>query len=238
MADMRRNRGNESPNYGAPDTVGTSDLLDTGSTSSLDLGSLAQIVFRHSWVIIMTIVLLVGATIGFSLAQPPKYDASIKIIVGQGGKLTQDPVAQAGLTEITDTIVVAADTRPVAEGVIEELGLNKTPKEMLKDTSASRIGPTQFIEVTYSDTDPQRAQRVANTIGTVLSDKIGGLSPGSGAITASVWETAVIPDSPEDPDPIRNGVLAAIVGLLLGLGLALLLDYFGLPGGRQKRRSG
>jgi len=186
----------------------------------------------------MTVVLLTGATVGFSIAQPPKYEASIKIIVGQGGKLTQDPLEEAGLRDITDTMVVAVDTRPVAEGVIRELGLEKTPKEVLEDMSVQRIGATQFIEVTYTDTDPERAKRVANTIGSVFSDEIAGISPGQDAITASIWEPAMVPTSPEDPDPIRNGFLALVLGMMLGVGLALLLDYLSVPVKHRKASSG
>jgi capsular polysaccharide biosynthesis protein len=202
--------------------------------ATLDLHVLSQAIARQFWVVVMTVVLLTGAAVGFSIAQPPKYEASIKIIIGQGGKLTQDPLAEAGLRDITDTMVVAVDTRPVAEGVIRELNLDKNPKEVLEDMSAQRVGATQFIEVTYTDTDPERAKRVANTIGSVFSDEIAGVSPGPDAITASVWEPATAPTSPEDPDPIRNGFLASVLGVMLGMGLALLLDYLSRPGKPKK----
>lgn len=33
------------------------------------------------------------------------------------------------------------------------------------------------------------------------------------------------PATPEDPDPLRNGFGALIMGLMLGIGLAFLLEY-------------
>jgi capsular polysaccharide biosynthesis protein len=222
LADGPQNTLNGSPSYGA----------------TLDLNVLGQALVRQFWVVVLTVVVITGATIGFSLAQPPRYEASIKVIVGQGGKLTQDPVAQAGLMDITDTMVVAVDTLPVAQSVVQKLGLDETPKEVLKNTSAQRVGATQFIEVSYTDSDPERAKRVANTIGSVFSDEIAGISPGSDAITASVWEPATVPTSPEDPDPIRNGFLALVFGAMLGVGLALLLDYLSTPGKRKKASRG
>ena len=218
MADRPQDTLNGPPTYGA----------------TLDLNVLGQAILRQFWVVVITVVVITGATTGFSLAQPPEYEASIKIIIGQGGKLTQDPVAQAGLMDITDTMVVAVDTRPIAQGVIRKLGLDETPKEVLKNMTAQRIGATQFIEVSYTDFDPERAERVANTIGSVFSDEIAGISPGSDAITASVWEPATVPTSPEDPDPIRNGFLASVLGAMLGVGLALLFDYLSTPGKRKK----
>jgi capsular polysaccharide biosynthesis protein len=201
----------------------------------VDLGNLARAVLRQFWIVVMTVVLLTCATVAFSLVQKPQYEASTKIIVGQGGKLTQDPVEEAGLQSITDTLVVAVETRPVAEGVIRKLDLQRSPKEVLENMQAKRIGPTQFIEVTYTGTDPQRTQQVANGIGEVFSQQVAGVSPGPEDITASVWEPAVVPKSPVDPDPIRNGLLALIAGLMLGIGLAVLLDFLSMPHVRHKK---
>jgi capsular polysaccharide biosynthesis protein len=40
-----------------------------------------------------------------------------------------------------------------------------------------------------------------------------------------VWEYATVPGAPESPDPLRNGLVALALGLLLGMGLAFLLEY-------------
>jgi non-specific protein-tyrosine kinase len=44
--------------------------------------------------------------------------------------------------------------------------------------------------------------------------------------SAAVITPAVAPTSPFEPTPLRTGVLAFVVGLLLGLGAAFLVDYF------------
>ncbi len=222
MADLTRDTEHRSPSYAAP----------------LDLGDVIQAILRQFWVVVMTVVLLTGATIGFSIAQTPQYEASTLIIIGQGGKLTQNPLELAGIRDITDTMVVAISTRTVAEGVIDKLNLQKTPKELLDNMEVRREGPTQFIEVTYRDDDPQRAQLVANTIGNVFSDKVAGISPSAEAITATIWDPAAVPQAPTDPDPVRNGFLALILGLMLGVALALLLDYLTVAGKLKKSPRG
>src|SRR4030095_14281542 len=40
-----------------------------------------------------------------------------------------------------------------------------------------------------------------------------------------VWERAVVPDEPLTPEPKRNGILALLFGLVLGVVLAFLLEY-------------
>jgi capsular polysaccharide biosynthesis protein len=34
-----------------------------------------------------------------------------------------------------------------------------------------------------------------------------------------------VPDEPVSPNPVRNGILALALGLMLGVGLAFLLEY-------------
>jgi capsular polysaccharide biosynthesis protein len=44
-------------------------------------------------------------------------------------------------------------------------------------------------------------------------------------VSATVVEQAALPDNPVSPQPIRNGLLALMAGLVLGLMLAFLLEY-------------
>jgi capsular polysaccharide biosynthesis protein len=63
-------------------------------------------------------------------------------------------------------------------------------------------------------------------VGDVYANRLSELSPTTSAITATVWEQAAIQEDPVSPDPVRNGLLALVAGLILGVGLAFLLDYF------------
>lgn len=51
------------------------------------------------------------------------------------------------------------------------------------------------------------------------------VSPGANAITATVWERAIVPEEPVSPNPLRDGLLALMLGLMLGTGAAFLLEY-------------
>ena len=67
------------------------------------------------------------------------------------------------------------------------------------------------------------------------------MSLGPNAISATVWEPATLPETPLSPDPIRNGVIGLMLGSLLGLVLAFLLEHVSAAGTRGtswKRTSG
>jgi capsular polysaccharide biosynthesis protein len=119
----------------------------------------------------------------------------------------------------------AVATRTVAEPVIQSLNMKKSPKALLENLSAQAISETQFIEITYTDTDPGRTQRVANAVGDEFSRKVSDISPNVSGITATVWERAGLPGKPVSPDPVRNGLIGAMLGIILGWSLAFLLEF-------------
>ena len=200
------------------------------SEHEYSVADLLRILRRRSWVVILITVLFTGAAVGFGLLQTPTYQASTKILIGQtGGKVQPGTLGSdvQGLQQITQTMVEAIDSRSVAGEVIRRLDLRISPDDFLKKhLGVEQISTTQFIRVTYEASDPRQAQRVANTIGEVFSDQVSGISASNGAITATVWERANIPENPISPNlPLDFGVGLAL-GLLLGVGLAFLLDFF------------
>jgi capsular exopolysaccharide synthesis family protein len=183
------------------------------------------VIRRRLWVISVVAVVLAGAAVGFSMAQTPVYEASIKILVGQERGISQDPNSAMGLQQLTQTMVGGVSSRPVANAVIRQENLQMTTEEFLSNLSAEQEPNTQWIQVNYTDSSPDRAQRLANAVGDVFSEQVSEVSPNANAITATVWERAVVPEAPVTPNPVRNGLLALVLGLIIGVGLAFLLEY-------------
>jgi capsular polysaccharide biosynthesis protein len=187
-----------------------------------------QIIRRQIWLITLITALFVGAAVGFSLLQTPVYEAKIKILVGlqRDGSVPLNLGSDiAGLQQLTLTMAEAVDTRPVAEAVTDELNLQESPEALLEDLSAQQMPNTQFIEVSYKDTNPRRAQLVVNRIGQEFSEQVSDVSPSGNGVNATVWERAITPQAPVSPKPLLNSLVALVVGGMLGLGLAFLLEH-------------
>jgi capsular polysaccharide biosynthesis protein len=191
----------------------------------ISLRDLLQVLWRRLWVILLVSIVFTGVAAGYSLLQTPTYEGSIKILVGQERGITEDPTQATGLQQLTQTIAEIVNTQTVAAAVIEELGLDVTPEEFLENMRVEQVPNTQVIQVFYRHEDPQRAQLIANTIGDVFSEQVAEVSPSANAITATVWERASVPQDPVSPNPVRNGLLALMLGLMLGVALAILLEY-------------
>ena len=186
-----------------------------------------QILRRRMWTIVLVVVVLTASTLGFSLYQEPTYEASVKLLVGQqspGGPNLGGDIG--GLQDATLTVAELVPSMPVAQGVVEQLNQPElSAGEVLANMSVEPDPGTMFINVSYEDSDPKRAQLIANTIGQVLSERVSEVSLGANGITATVWAPATLPQAPVSPDPVRNGVLALVLGSLLGVVLALLLEH-------------
>lgn len=196
----------------------------------LSFKELLQVVRGRLWLVLLLALLMSGAAMAYSLLlQTPKYEATIKILVGQaaGNPETRSSLGDEvqGLLQLTGTMAEAVDTRSVADRVITELNLMTTPQDFSLNLSAQQVPETQFIEVTYADTNPARAQQIANATGDEFAKKVSEVSPSANAVTATVWERAELPTSPSSPRPLLYGLLAFSLGALIGISLAFVLEY-------------
>ncbi len=181
---------------------------------------------RRYWLRVLAVVLVAVYVTSASLMQTPTYESSVVIQIGQ--KTTGYPNAAldvADLQELTLTVANAVPTTPVAEAVVERL---EAPTqggagEVLANTSAEPDPGTLFVNVSYKDSDPERAQLIANTIGVVLSEKVPEMGLGANAITATVWKPATLPETPVSPNPLRNGLLTLVIGLVLCAGTVVAM---------------
>ena len=210
-----------------PELRGNTFNETAGDEYAISFKRLLSIVRKRLWLVVLVALVLLGTSVGLSLLQTPVYEASLKVLVGRD----QDPDSPAplsseveGLQQLTLTAVEAIESRRVAETTIEELDLRVAPETFLEKLDVRQIPETQFVQIDYRDPDSERAQEIANAVGNVAAAQISDVSPGAG-ITAEVWELAETPEVPVSPEPIQNALLALLLGLMLGVGLAFLLEY-------------
>jgi receptor protein-tyrosine kinase len=193
---------------------------------------------RVWWLIGITILLGVGVAAVYSFLQTPQYLATNRILIGQENGFIGPSGNVNQLQDITQTMASAARSRPVAEEVIQQQGLNLSPDALLSHITATQQGQTQFLQVNFTDNDPETARLMADTVSEVFSRQVSEATPNSNAVSAVVWERAALPEEPFSPDYVRNIAIGLIGGAILGLGLALLTEYiFNSQRSTHRRRS-
>ena len=223
------NSKDHSAGIGAGLRVVTSTEMDEAENTFL-LRDVLRLLWRRLWVIVAATIAITGGAVAFGLIQTPTYEASIKIIIGQKQDVG-DPFNLAGdvqgLQLLTQTLAAAVNSRPVAQAVIQRLNLSTTdPNDLMANVQVQQVPDTQIVQVTYKDSNPQRAKRVANAIGDEFSTRISKISPKASGVTATVWEPAIVPTNPVSPSFLLIIPLALVLGTVLGVTLAVLLEYW------------
>lgn len=202
---------------------------------ALPVKELLEVLWRRLWVIVVVTVALPVLVVGYDLLVPPEYEASIKILVGQEPTNRRDTILAdiVALQDFTQTAAEVLPTRTVAENAIQRLDPQTLPEDLspedlypediLGGLNVEPAAETQIIDVNYIDPDPEGARQIVNAVGAAFSDRISEVIPNSG-VTATVWEEAELPEDPISPDPSRDGLAALVLGGLLGIGLAFLLE--------------
>ncbi|MCG7592782.1 polysaccharide biosynthesis tyrosine autokinase [Mycobacterium sp. PSTR-4-N] len=186
---------------------------------------------RSRWLTIcVTLVVAVLCAVAVTLITTPLYKASTRLFVSTAAGSSLSDVYQ-GNRFSQERVISYAELlkgQTLAQRTIDKLGLDMTADELQEHIKAEAKPDTVLISVDVLDPSPVRARDIANT----LSDEFVGMvreleTPEDGARAEArvvVEQRASLPGEPVSPDPIRN-ILAGIgLGLLLGVGLAVLRD--------------
>ena len=188
-------------------------------------------VLKKRWVIIIVIPLiaaLTSAIVSFFILKPV-YEASTTLIVG---KKASDNTQQAGQLldynvllanqQLAKTYGTIAKSRTVEQSVIEELKLPIKVENLDPSISVDPVKNTEVLQISVDNNDPVLAANIANTLAAKFSDAVIQIKR---VDSVSIIDNAVTPDKPIKPKKSLNVLIAFVVGLMMSVGIAFLLEY-------------
>ena len=186
-------------------------------------------ILRRRWMSVV-ILALAGLALGsvISLAMTPVYTATTRLFFAVAGSESVTDLAQGStFAEKQMSSYAEVATSPIAlEPVIRKLDLSTDATTLAKSISASIPPETVILVISVTDPDPKRAAAIANAVGSEVAEVAAELSPeradGSQAVQATTLAPALVPTEPSSPQVLRNLALGLVLGILLGLGVALL----------------
>ncbi|WP_349426430.1 polysaccharide biosynthesis tyrosine autokinase [Microbacterium sp. LWS13-1.2] len=186
-------------------------------------------ILRKNWVIIVVATLVgIGIAAAWSLTRTPQYEAQSTVFVStQSGSTIQDLQQGSNFTQSrVQTYTNLVTTPIVMNPVIAELELGTTANDLGARVEASAALNTTLITITVTDTDPVRAAETANALAMSLTAVVEQLETPNGTDTSPVSlervKDALPPLEPSSPNVPLNLALGALVGLALGIGVAVL----------------
>lgn len=127
--------------------------------------------------------------------------------------------------QLIDTYNVIIKSPIILSTVIEELELNWTQEQLSKQITVMSEDNSKVVNIIVESKDPQQSVDIANTITNVFRDEIPILM---NIDNITILSKAKLSDSisPIKPNKILNIMIAAIISLMGGVGLAFLLEAF------------
>ncbi|MBR5931107.1 MAG: polysaccharide export protein [Lachnospiraceae bacterium] len=174
---------------------------------TVDLLELLRVIWKNIWLVLIAIA--AGAVLAFLVTKlfiTPKYQATSTIyILSKSTSITSLADLQIG-SQLAGDFAIIATTREVLENVIEDEHLNESYDQLKREIKVSSPSNTHMLRITVTDTDPEMAARISNTLADELRDKIAEIM---NTERPSTVEAAVVPAHPISPNVKKNTVLGA-----------------------------
>ncbi|MDF2899540.1 MAG: lipopolysaccharide biosynthesis [Rhodococcus erythropolis] len=188
---------------------------------------------RARWLIVcVTLAASIVVAVVVTVMTTPLYRASTRLFVSteSGSSLAEAYQGNRFSQERVKSYAELIKGQTVAQRTIDKLGLDMSAAELQGKVTASAKLDTVLINVSVLDESPVRARDIANSLSdefVVMVRELETPEPGATPDARVVVEQrASIPDHPVTPDTTRNIGMGIILGLVLGIGLAVLRDMF------------
>lgn len=200
-------------------------MNENTESREIDLLQMASALVKKWWVIAVATVLAGVIAFGYTrLGITPKYEASVMFYVNNSsisGKLSLADLNAA--EKSVKTYCTILESRLSLEEVIREGNFNYTYEQLNKMIDSQAVNGTEIFSVTVTSSNPQEACDIANTIASVLPQKVADLMEGA---KVKVVDYAVVPQTKSSPSTPKNTVLGMLVGFVLSAGVIILLEMF------------
>ena len=180
---------------------------------------------KKRWLMIVSItaaaVVIAGIISFFVLT--PVYESSSTLLVSykqnQESIMTYNDLTMS--QKLVNTYSEIIKSRSISEEVLKKLDLDLTAEELSEKISVSKVNDTEIIRVKVSDTDPEMAALIANTISDVFKKEIKNIME---IDNVSTIDTAKAPESPVKPNKLMNVAIASVLGAMVSVGLVFVLE--------------
>jgi len=178
-------------------------------------------------VVIITLTCIFASAIASFYLIKPVYQANISVDIGDVSSNADNKTSGQTLSDITmyqklvKTYAQYAKSRAVAEDIVTQLGLSKTPEAVMGMITATPSVDTQFMNISVKSGNAEEAMNIANQAAKSLKSvtlKLKNMD------NVQLVDDAVLPKSPVSPKPLKNIAIAFLLGIAASVGLILLLE--------------
>ena len=192
----------------------------------LDLRDIIHIITKRFWLIVTVTALaavVTGIVSAFFLDEI--YSSSSTLIVSEqkgNSNVNELQLSDVNLArDLVNTYGVIMKSDRVLEKVQDEVQLDMPLEELRSKISVNSENNTEIIRITVEGRYPERARDIANSLAGVFMKEVVTLLK---LDNVQVIDVAKVPLEPIRPRVKRNIAIAAVIGLMIGFGIAFLIE--------------
>ena len=195
----------------------------------MDFKQIIQVLRRRWMTIALLFVIALGASAAYTFTATKQYQSSATIFISANMRDASDNYAATyAISTRMETYADLATSGDLLNGVITELGLDLDVGTLADKIDSEVVPSTSQIKLTVTDRDPAVAQTINTTLSKNLADYLAEVETPTGTtssqIIARVTDPADHQADPVTPRTLLNLVVAGLIGLVLGIGLAVARD--------------
>ena len=169
--------------------------------------------------------IIIAAIISFFMITP-MYQATTQILVNQQNTPSQQVTTSEIQTnlQLINTYSEIIKSPAILDIVIAELDLDLTASQLSSKIAVSNANNSQIVSVSVQDANHAVATDIVNTVSDVFKEEVTDLM---NVDNVNILSPAVHVENPVpvSPNKTLNMAIAAVLGLMIGVGIAFLLEY-------------
>lgn len=193
---------------------------------TISLQDIFKLIKKRLLLIISITIVAVSIAIVLSFyVLTPIYQANTQILVNQKSNGEEEYSWSQIETDLQliNTYKYIIKTPVILDEVIEELKLDTTPEQLTGQITLSSESDSKVLNIEVQDPDPEQAANIANVTAEVFKEEIPSLMNVDNINILSAAKVSENP-SPIKPNKASNIAIGAVIGMMIGIGLAFLLE--------------
>jgi capsular exopolysaccharide synthesis family protein len=185
---------------------------------------------KRWWLVVCAVAVALGAASTITLLTQPQYAATVTFFVnaqtkgGVADAYQGDLFSQKRVASYVDLLT----SDRLAGMIVENRPIGLTPAQVQSRIAAQSVPDTVLLKATVTDGDRDRALQLTSALAEQFVILVQQLETPPGSNVPSVRVDVIAGPSagtkPVTPQPLRNGGLALVLGLIIGVGAAALRE--------------
>ncbi|AYE33896.1 YveK family protein [Clostridium septicum] len=179
---------------------------------------------RWRLIVIITLVSVILASILSFFIIKPQYEASTKIFIGKEDTESQGYNQNDVLMyqKLMKTYSEAIKTKDLVSKALDKGNIKLDESKVLKNLTVVPVADTQILQIKFRSKNREEAKNVIKVVTDQFIATSKELVPNG---NIKIIEQVSLPEKPVSPNKKMNIAIAFLLGIMIGTGLCLLLEF-------------